>query len=149
MLLTNQTLHNAKDAIILGLAVCRVSHMVAWEDGILGLNAELRKLAGVISYTKKDAEFTVPTKVAIAKDIKTKEVLEYTIRELPVEYSAEPPPHLQPTLLAKGFKCTWCISFWFSIFTWLMYKRYPKHTVAVAKPLALNVLAIIFNKVMS
>lgn len=136
-------LEGVKDTVILGLAIWRLSHMITWEKGVLGLNEKLRLLAGVRIGTKQDTEHLTERYVVTGNSLSN---VQHTKKLAPTTYEAELPPHLQPTLLTNGLKCIWCVSFWLSIFTYICYLLNPKVTLAVCKPLALNALVIGINK---
>lgn len=119
---------NEKDAAILALAVWRLSHMAAWEDGVFGLNHYIRNHWAEVEYGYKHSNEFV------------NEANEF------VKYQCELPPSMQPTFITTGIKCVYCLSFWFSLLAYAAYAVNRKWTICVATPLALNALAIWANK---
>lgn len=120
--------------IILALAIFRLAHMVSWEDGVLGLCSKLREKLGVESFLCVDNFHYEDNNL---DDLE------------PVVYWCEGGPNLQHTFLAIGIKCTWCVSFWLSLLFYILYVNFPEQTIFICIPIALNALAIWFNKLIS
>lgn len=127
-----------KEGLILALAVWRLSHMTAWEDGILGINDWIRNELIQVEGGWKKSEL-------LDRVVKFTEDDQY----LPIYQYCEAPPALQDTLLKKGIKCVYCISFWFSLLAFGLYRFFPQTTIKAATPLALNALAIWANRLIT
>jgi hypothetical protein len=68
------------------------------------------------------------------------------VETLPVTYRAELPSYLQPTLLARGVTCLWCVSFWVGIVWGVLYWIAPELTVMGSLPFALSAAAIVLKR---
>jgi hypothetical protein len=115
------------DLLILALAVLRISLIVTDEEFAFGLAAKMREKFGVLSH---DAVGTID--VWNGEEVET----------LPVAYRKQVPTHLQPTVLARGISCVWCVSFWTGIGFAAIYFIHEPTALVIAFPLALSQLAI-------
>lgn len=110
------------DLIIIALTAWRVSSIIAYEEFAFGLATKLRKLLGVQSVYDLDEE--------------GKKVL--------VELAS----HQQPTILARGITCIYCVSFWGAILlTGLLY--IIPDIIFIYNMIAVGTLAIAVNKIIN
>ena len=111
---------------IIGLAVWRISSIVVREEFVFGIAQKLRTALGVKGYKHLE------------------ELFDETFIKRYEDYES----HLQPTWIARGITCLWCVSFWVGLLFGLVYMYvYGIGVYSLCLPFALSGIAIAFDKV--
>lgn len=123
------------DILLMSLAVWRVARIITEEEFVFGLARRFRLLCGVRESVMLENLTVGFDEDGFAEDVNIAHYIPY-------------PSHLQPTLLARGITCVWCMSFWLGLLFGVLYMYDSTMTVYLAFPLAISSLAVGYDKVM-